>query len=285
MRLFTKFSLFLVIVLFVMSATNVAFGQIKYPRASQRQHIEQTVGDTDIKITYHRPNVKEREIWGKLVPYGQVWRAGANEATVIEFTNDVSIDGNELEKGKYSFYAIPTAGEWTLIFNKTWNQWGTQYKESEDALRVNVKPMMAEKSKETLSYSIEDVTNNSANVILAWEKARVPFKVDVGDVSARILRSAQRQMVATPLNAANFIFSTRQKDKYDQALSWVNGSLATAETYFGLFIKSRLLAEMDKKDEAITTAEKAIEVGKKTNANPNSIAFLERLMKSWKTEE
>lgn len=291
MRIFRGISLYALAALFFAASVPVVFGQITYPRASPRQSIEQSVGDTEIKIVYHRPNIKDRKVWGTaeekaLVPFGEIWRAGANENTTFEFTNDVTINGQKLPKGKYGFHIIPTRDEWTLIFNKVNDAWGSfAYKEENDALRVKVKPEMSQDSKETLAYLIEDVGDRTANVVLVWEKMRVPFKVDVGDVSGRLLAAAQRQMIATPLNAANFILSNKQTEKYEQALSWVNNSLSGTETYFGLFLKSQLLGEMGKKKEAIETAEKAIALGKKTNANPNSLAFLENLMKSWKSEE
>lgn len=291
MKVLMKVSMVLALTLFFVSAKSVAIGQVDYPRASQLQSLEQSVGDTEIKIVYHRPNVKDRKIWGTkqekaLVPYGKVWRAGANENTTFEVTNDVLINGQPLPKGKYGFHIIPEQNEWILIFNKVNNAWGSfSYKEADDALRVKVKPLKVDDSKETLTYLIEDVTDNTANIILAWEKVRVPFKVDVGDVSSRILTEAEKQMVSTPLNAANFVLSTKQTDKYEQALAWVDNSLNSSETYFGLFLKSQLLAETGKKQEAVKTAEKAIALGKKTNVSPDSITLLEGLLKNWNSKE
>jgi len=165
-----------------MIGVSAADAQSGRPRASQRGYVEQTVGSTQIKITYHRPNKKGRALWGEgkdfLVPYGKIWRAGANEATVIEFTEDVTIDGQPLATGKYSFYTIPGEKEWTLIFNKSWDQWGTVYDQKSDALRVTTKPTMSTESKETLGYYIEDVAANSAVVVLAWDKAKIAFKVE-----------------------------------------------------------------------------------------------------------
>ena len=182
MKFAQKFTL-LVMILTVCGVSAV-FAQAKQ-RPSQKGSIEQTVATTQIKITYSRPNAKDRLLWGEktekaLVPYGEVWRAGANEATVFEVSTDVMINGKPLPAGKYSFYAIPTADSWTLIFNKTWEQWGTIYDEKMDALRVMSKPMMSEESKESLAYLIEDVDANSATIVLAWGKARIPFKVTVG---------------------------------------------------------------------------------------------------------
>lgn len=258
-------------------ATTV-LAQLNVPRTSPKSTITQDVGDTKVEIVYHRPNMKGRSVFGELVPYGQVWRTGANNATVFEVTNDVMINGKKLPAGKYSLYTIPGEDEWTIIFNKTWDQWGTVYKEEEDALRVTAKPMLSD-PKETMSFLIEDVADNTANVIIAWDKVRVPFKVDVGDVSARIINQAQTQMVGTPITAANYVLSAKLTDKYPMALSWLDDSLEMFETYGALFVKSRLLNEIGKTEEAIATAEKAIALGKKQERNTT---FLEGLVADWK---
>lgn len=167
------------------------FAFILFPNSSQAQNnkkdlrispkaaLIQTVGFTEVRIDYSRPGVKKREIWGKLVPYDAVWRAGANEATKITFSTDITIEGKKLKKGSYSFFAIPGKNEWTIIFNKVADQWGAfEYNESEDALRVKVK---TEKAiwQEWLSYTINKETDSSAVIRLEWEKIKVPFKIEV----------------------------------------------------------------------------------------------------------
>ena len=148
-------------------------------RISPKATVIQTVGFTEVRIDYSRPGVKKREIWGKLVPYDAVWRAGANEATKITFSTDVTVEGKMLKKGSYSFFAIPGKNDWTIIFNKVADQWGAfEYNESEDALRVKVKN---EKAiwQEWLSYTINKASDTSAVIRLEWEKIKVPFKVEV----------------------------------------------------------------------------------------------------------
>ena len=140
------------------------------PRDSQHAKVIQRVGVTDITINYHRPLVKGRKVWGGLVPYGEVWRAGANENTTIEFTDPVTIEGKPLAKGIYGLHMIPTENEWTIIFSKTASAWGSfTYNQSEDALRVTVKPQTAE-MKEALAYEVDNVTPTSALISLRWEK-------------------------------------------------------------------------------------------------------------------
>ncbi|NNE65808.1 MAG: DUF2911 domain-containing protein [Pyrinomonadaceae bacterium] len=169
----------------MISGVSFSYGQSSGVKPSQYAEIHQTVGTANIRITYHRPNQKGRKLWGSaeeeaLVPNGKVWRSGANNATVFEITEDATINGKPLPAGKYSFYTIPDTKEWTLIFNKTWDQWGTQYNRKTDALRVMTMPSMSEESKESLAYHIENVKSNSAEVILAWGKARIPFTVQFG---------------------------------------------------------------------------------------------------------
>ncbi len=277
-----RFKLFCIITLFTFGALTLC-AQTQLPRASQRASLTQTVGDTEISIVYHRPNVKKREIYGKLVPYGEVWRTGANEATTFEFSKDIMINGQKLPAGKYSFYAIPGEKEWILIFNKTWDQWGTVYDAKQDALRVAAKPMTGD-FKETMTIDFDDVTNNTAQVVIAWEKLRVPFTVDVGDVNNRILTDFRKQIVGDPVQAASFVLNSKMTANYEEALGWLNNSIKMNENYSNLNVKARLLAEMGRKDEAIATAEKAIQLGKAATPAANTRG-LENLVKEWKSKK
>ena len=151
-------------------------------RPSPRAAIMQAIGATEVSITWGRPQVNKREVWGKLVPYNRVWRTGANEATNITFSTDVLIEGQKLAAGTYALSTIPTENEWTITFNKVANQWGAFYYNPEfDALRVKVKPQTAE-HEEWLSYSFENLSLTSAQIIIRWEKMKVPFKVELEPV-------------------------------------------------------------------------------------------------------
>ncbi|MGQ9643890.1 MAG: DUF2911 domain-containing protein [Ignavibacterium sp.] len=166
---------------FVLSAI-VLFAQNKEEkvRISPKAEVMQVVGFTEVRIIYGRPGVKGREIWGGLVPYNQVWRAGANEATKFIFSSDVYIEGKLLKAGAYSFFAIPGKNEWTLIFNKVADQWGAfEYNEAQDALRIKVKPEKSITHQEWLAYTITKTSDYSAVIRLEWEKLKVPFKVEV----------------------------------------------------------------------------------------------------------
>src|SRR5216684_2594474 len=149
------------------------------PRDSQHAKIIQRIGLTDITINYHRPLVKGRKVWGGLVPYGQVWRAGANENTTIEFTDPVAVEGKPVPKGIYGLHMIPNENEWTIILSKVSSAWGSfTYDEKEDALRVNVKPQPGD-MHEALTYDFDEVKPDAAVVSLRWEKLAVPFHIGV----------------------------------------------------------------------------------------------------------
>jgi hypothetical protein len=163
------------------------------PRQSQHALVMQRIGITDITVNYHRPLADGRQIWGKLVPYGQVWRAGANENTTITFSDPVTIEGQALDKGTYGLHMIPGENQWTVIFSKNSTSWGSfTYKQEEDALRVNVKPQAAE-LHDALAYDFDDVKPDSAVVTMRWDKVAVPFKVEV-KVNDIVTASIHRQM-------------------------------------------------------------------------------------------
>src|SRR6266699_970188 len=154
------------------------------PLQSQRAEVSQRIGITDITISYHRPLVNDRKVWDALVPYGKVWRAGANENTTITFSDPVQIEGKPLDKGTYGLHMIPNADEWTIIFSKNSTSWGAfTYDQAEDALRVAVKPKVADMHN-ALTYDFDQLGPDSAVVELAWEKVAVPFKVAVDVHSA-----------------------------------------------------------------------------------------------------
>jgi len=172
--------LFLIFFFFIAGVFLFAQNKEEKVRISPKAEVMQVVGFTEVRIIYSRPGVKGREIWGGLVPYNQVWRAGANEATKFIFSTDVLIEGKPLKAGAYSFFAIPGKNEWTLIFNKVADQWGAfEYNEAQDALRIKVKPEKSITHQEWLTYTITKTSDYSAIIRLEWEKLKVPFKIEV----------------------------------------------------------------------------------------------------------
>lgn len=293
-------------VLFIFASSLCIFGQLQLPRESQRQEISQTVGDTKISIVYNRPNAKGRPIWGCetsdvipkgnvtypcLVPNGQVWRTGANENTTFEVSNDVKINGQTLPAGKYGLHMIPNKNEWTVIFNKVNNEWGSfRYDQKQDQLRVSVKPQTAE-AQETMMLDFENVKKNSADVAMRWEKLRVPFTVDVGDVNGRVLTYLREQLSSpkaddfrTPVDAANYVYSQKMTNAYPEAITWLDSSLQKRETPNALALKANLLADSGKTAEAIVAGEKALQLAKSMNPAPNTTQ-LEKKLAEWKAKK
>jgi len=238
------------------------FYTITAPRQSQRASVAQRLGVTDVTIDYHRPLVKGRTIWGDVVPYGQVWRAGANENTMIRFSDPVTIEGQALPAGTYGLHLLPTETEWTVIFSKNSTSWGSfSYDEKEDALRVKVKPGPAE-MHEALTYDFDDLKPDSAVVTMRWEKLAVPFKVAV-DVKETTLNEIRHDLRSVPgftwqgyNDAATWCLEN--KTNYDEALKWIDNSIQAEERFANLETKSKLLAATGKTAEADATMKEAL---------------------------
>jgi hypothetical protein len=228
--------------------------ELNIPRVSQRGTVSQRIGLTDITIVYHRPEVGGREIWGKTVPYGKVWRSGANENTTITFNDDVTVEGKPLAAGTYGLHTIPDKDQWTIVFSKNSTSWGSfSYDEKEDALRVTTKPQAAD-FRETLTYTFEDVKPDSAAATLRWEKVAVPFHINV-DVKAVVLRSVKNEL----RNVGGFTWAGYDEAaqwcldnnyELEQALKWEDTSIQNEERFENWETKSRILDAMGKKDES-----------------------------------
>jgi tetratricopeptide (TPR) repeat protein len=234
------------------------------PFPSQRAEISQRIGVTDITINYHWPLVKDRKIWDGLVPYGKVWRAGANENTTIMFSDPVLIEGKPLDKGSYGLHMIPNADEWTIIFSQNSTSWGSfPYDQAEDALRVTVKPKAAD-MRNALTYDFDQLQPDSAVVELEWEKVAVPFKVSV-DVHDTVQASLKKQLRNLSQytwmswdDAANYLFA--EKISLDDALTYANKSIENEDRYDNEITKSKVLTALNRKDEAATAQKKALDM-------------------------
>jgi hypothetical protein len=242
-----------------------AFAQeLTLPRPSPNAKVTQTVGLTDITVEYSSPTVKGRKIWGELVPYEKLWRAGANSATKVTFSRDVKIVGKPIPAGSYALFAIPTKKTWTIVFNKEANQPGTgaSYKAEQDILRVTVTPTAAP-MRERLAYQIVDFTDAKANLTLEWEKLRVAIPVEL-DTDAQVQGNIQAYSTDTwrPYNnAARYMFET--KKDYDAGLALVEKSLAIKEDWLNVWTKAQLLAAKGKYKDAYPLAQKASDLGQK----------------------
>ena len=287
---------FVFVSLFVLSCVSAAMAQVVVPRPSQKASVMQTIGVTDVKITYSRPGVKGRKIWGDplpeqastkgeatldnqnvrpkeaaIVPYGHIWRTGANEATMFDVTDDVLINGQKLAAGSYSLHTIPTKTEWTIVFNGTANQWGSfNYDPAKDTLRVKAKPDWKNESQEWLEFTFDPVTENSAQVNSRWEKISVPFTVSIADVNATtraklraIVGAAKPDDWRTPMQAGNWVVNQNNITTDDaEGMAWLDQSIKIKETFQNLSVKANALYKTGKKDEAFALGEQAIQRGK-----------------------
>jgi hypothetical protein len=308
-----RISLSMFAVLFLVSCgASFAFAQqapqIRLPRPSQKSSVMQTVGVTDITITYSRPGVKGRTIWGDapaaeltsvkgeatldnqntrlkgapIVPWGHVWRAGANEATTFVVTDDVLINGQKLAAGSYSLHTIPNKDEWTIVFNGVANQWGSfSYDAAKDTLRIKAKPQWVSENQEWLQYSIPVVTSNTATVVIRWEKVAVPFTVEIPNVEATWRAKVDAAMAADPTNPGiplNVARAYAGDDKWDDAIRWADMSIKIKETFQNLSTKTIILYAAGRKSEAFALADQAIARGKADNVDAKNIkTFADRV--------
>jgi Protein of unknown function (DUF2911). len=269
-----------VVAVAMMLVVGIVSAQQKMYQLSPAASVSQTVGLTDITVTYHRPGIKGRKIWGELVPYDKVWRAGANEATMITFSNDVTIAGKLVKAGSYSFFVIPGQGEWAVIFNSQ-PQWGAySYDSTKDVLKYSVKPEIAP-NEERLSYTFTDLTGSSVKLMLRWEKIALPVTIEVG-TDANITKAAKAAVAMSWQEYNNYaLYCLDSKTSLDKGMEAVEKSIGINENPSNLRMKAELLAQSGKVSEAIAVAEKAIKVGKDANPkfNPSEI---EELLSQWK---
>ncbi len=245
------------------------------PEASPKASVSQTIGLTDISISYHRPAVNARKVWGGLVSYGEVWRAGANENTVISFSTPVTVAGQKLAAGRYGLHMLPTEKDWTVIFSTQSNAWGSfGYDQKEDAARVSATPRVSS-MEERLSYTFDDPTDKAVTVSLNWEKLKVPIKVEV-DVAATVTANIREQMRGLPRffwqgwNQAA-AWCARNDTNLDEALTWVDRSIGIARNFTNLRTKATILEKKGDAKGAEKLREEASKVA--TEAELNQLGY------------
>ena len=258
--------------------------EIKLPQVSPGARVVQSIGITDVEISYHRPGVKGRVIWGGLEPWGKVWRMGANEATSISFTHPVKVEGRDVSAGKYALFAVPGQEKWTVVLNKDHEQWGAfRYKESEDVLRFDVKPQ-AGPHTEWLAFTITPDSRTSAVVEMAWEKVRIPFKIEV-DVDGIVWSKVDAVLAAAP-KPNDFMLATHYALESDtripEAAAWIDKALALKEHVWAWELKARVLQRQGRIDQALESLDKAIAMGRAQNLGEDFVGNLEKLRKEWK---
>lgn len=254
--------------LMVSTAALADTAKLEFPAASPLCTLKQRVGLTDVEISYSRPGVKGREIFGAMIPYGKVWRTGANAATKLTFSTDVKLNGHEVPAGTYALVTIPGKDEWTVIVNKGSDQWGTyKYDEKNDVVRFAVKPISIGSPVETLTIDIEDIKDESAEMRLVWDKTKVPIKLEVNFVD-KLTKQIEAEMASDKkdkpyFQAANFWFN-HDKD-LSQAKKWVDAAVAEKDAFYIVHLQAKILAKLGDKAGALAAAKHSTELAQKAN--------------------
>jgi len=257
---------------------------VNFPAASPVCTLKQRVGLTDIEVVYSRPGVKHRTIFGGLVPYGTVWRTGANQATRITFSTPVKLEGNDVPAGTYTLFTIPGENEWTIIINKDANQWGAfQYNEKDDLARFNVKPeTLTDTTVETFTIEFNHISDDSAALMLVWDKTVVPIRLKV-DVVSKLVPQIEAAMAAAGKKQDGFYFQAatfyyNHDLDLKKALDWVDAGLADNPriAYEMLHLKAQILTKQGDKAGAIAAAKQSTELAVKAEGPGSSFVWMNR---------
>lgn len=259
--------------------------QVKVPQASPKSELTQIVGLTEVKIEYSRPSAKGRVIFGDLVPFGKVWRAGANANTTISFSEDVVINGTTLKKGEYALYISPKADEWEIIFYTDTNNWGNPEKwdDTKVALKASAKTEILNRPVETFTINIANTDLNSANLEFSWEKTLVALKFEVPTqkiAMASIDKVLSGPTAADYFSAAQYYFNSN--GDLNKALAYATKAYDMHEKkpYWYSRLKSQIQAKLGDKKAAVETAKISLEGAKAAN-NPDYVKMNEESIKEW----
>lgn len=242
--------------------------KIEFPAASPACTLKQHVGLTDITVEYSRPSVKGRDIFGGLIPFGQVWRTGANQATKVIFSTPVKLNGTEIPAGTYALMTIPGKDEWTVIINKGSEQWGAyKYDEKADVARIKAKPIGIDRSIEAFTINIDPVNDETASLNLLWDKTKVPVEVKL-DYADKLSADIEKEMASDDkkkpyFQAAAFYFAHNKDLK--KAKEWVDAALADRDAHYIAYLKAQILAKLGDKEGAIAAAKHSSELATKAN--------------------
>lgn len=239
--------------------------QLELPRPSPNAKVSQMVGLTEVSVDYSSPAVKGRKVYGGLLPFGQLWRTGANGATKITFSKDVTVADKPVPAGTYALFTIPTATSWTVILNKNPNQGGTdQYKQDLDQLRFDAKPQPIP-ARERLTFLFNNTTESATSLDLEWEKVRVsiPIKAGTDAQVAAGIKALENGAWRPWNNAARYLLES--KKDLDQAMSLVDRSIGMKEDWFNVWTKAQIVAAKGKAAEACPLAQKAQALGEKSD--------------------
>jgi len=260
---------YLAAMLIACTAQNNYAQNLKVPQLSSTQTITQELGLGQIDLTYSRPNVRGRKIFGGLEPYGTVWRTGANAATIIKFSDDVTINGNKVPAGEYGLFSIPGKDEWTVILNKTAHQWGAYtYKQSEDLLRFKVKTITHSEPTETMTVQFNNVDQTKCELEVKWENISFSFPIST-EVDSKIMSNIDEIMNhdKKPYFEAAMYYYENNKD-LTKALEWISTAekMEPKAAFYKLW-KARIQLKMGDKTAALATAQEGVRLAKEQKDN------------------
>ena len=250
------------------------------PERSQQQKISQVIGVSEVTLDYHRPQVRGRQLWGSLVPYESVWRAGANENTTIHFSDPVKVEGQELAAGTYGLHMLPGEKEWQVIFSTNSTSWGSfSYDQAEDALRVKVKPQKAP-FQEVMQFRFDHLTADGGIIVLHWEELEVPFEIEF-DTPTLAMTEIRNQLRSLPgfswqgfQSAANYCL--RNNIEHEDCMAWADRAVSMDENFDTLRVKSGLLERAGKNDEARALSDQLVEFANEQQTNMLGYQFMGR---------
>src|SRR5262245_2515475 len=256
----------LVVSLFVSVLPAQEAKKIEFPQPSPSASVKERVGVTDVSVEYSRPGVKERKIFGGLVPYGQIWRTGANAATKITFSTDVKLGGTPVPAGSYALFTIPGQSEWTVILSKVTEEWGSySYNQKDDQARVKVKPVTMAEPLETMTIGVQDIRSGKANLVIAWEKTKVPVEIDT-DLVAKVKPQIEAAMAGSgdkPYFPAAMFYYENDLDMA-KAKEWITeAAKKQPDAVWLVYRKGLILKKAGDKQGAMAAAKQALELAAK----------------------
>jgi Protein of unknown function (DUF2911) len=236
-----------------------ATAQIRLPQPSPGASVSQVIGTTDVSVKYSRPLLRGRDVFGGVVAYDKVWRTGANGTNQITISNDIMVGGQKLTAGSYSIFSIPTAGDWTLIFNKDLTAQEQNYAQDKDALRITVKPVSIAKT-EAFTIDFTDLSDSTANMNIYWSDKKIvaPIMVETTKMIEAAINKATTDYGVTMRTMADYMSG---KGKLDQATKLANSSISANETFRNVWSKAQILSKLGNYAEALPLAQKALSLG------------------------
>ena len=276
-------------ILFTFFST-VLVAQIEAPKASPFSKVEQDVGLTKITISYSRPGAKGRKVLGGLVPYGRIWRVGANESTKFTADDDLTIMGNNLPEGTYALYAFPYEGHWDVVFHKNTEHWGDgrkAYDPEEDAFRIRIKPQEIPNYQENFLITFDQIDHNSINMLWIWEHTliKIPISVDTETKMKQEIafKIAENPTAQTYYEAARYL--QEQGESYPEALSYLNKAIELGgDTYYFYRVKSLVEAALKDYGSAIVSAQKSLELAQKEDKD-EFVRMNEKNISNWRNKQ